>query len=73
MDSEELLMVEALRVYEGVSRKLESSILQRDKMPPRAARTMAYGALNGRINRLSALKHRLFERYSRRKTKYGTA
>lgn len=62
-----ILVSEALRTHDKLARRLESTIDLQRKLPKRAARTTAYAALEGRIQRLTNLRDATYARYSRRK------
>ena len=66
MNHSESLIKEALQTYERITRKLETALKLQSKMPPRASRTTAYAAFQGRINRLRDLQTATYARYKRR-------
>jgi hypothetical protein len=66
MENSELLIKEALRTYERISRKLELALDQQRKLPARASRTTAFAAFQGRINRLREMKSASWARLKRR-------
>lgn len=61
-----ILIKQALQTYERITRRLELALLKQSKMPPRASRTTAYAAFQGRISQLSRLKIAAYNRYKRR-------
>jgi hypothetical protein len=69
MDNQELLVLQALKTYERLKRKLDSALDMQKKMPTRASRTTAFAAFQGRINKLRELNTTSYARYLRRREK----
>ena len=69
MAEPDVLIKQALRTYERITRRLEAAIASQSEFPPRGRRTTAYSALQGHIERLRKIQAQAYERHLRRKRK----